>query len=64
MWPRPSNFGYIAMGSSQWNGAAACGECISIKGPGGTFMGIVGDQCPSVSEARLCLRLMKKLTHL
>lgn len=49
MWPRPTNLGYIAMGSSQWKSAGACGQCISVTGPGGTFTGIVGDQCPSVS---------------
>ncbi|KAH9822309.1 Non-catalytic module family EXPN [Melampsora americana] len=33
-WPRPENLGYIAI-------------AISVTGPGGTFTGIVGDQCPS-----------------
>ncbi|EGG00179.1 Non-catalytic module family EXPN [Melampsora larici-populina 98AG31] len=54
-WPRPQDLGYIAIASNQWKDAAACGACISVTGPGGTFTGIVGDQCPSCLKDALDL---------
>ncbi|KAG0142955.1 hypothetical protein CROQUDRAFT_49550 [Cronartium quercuum f. sp. fusiforme G11] len=55
MWSRPSNLGYIAISSNQWKESKACGTCISVTGPGGTFIGIVGDQCPSCVQDGLDL---------
>ncbi|PLW42295.1 hypothetical protein PCASD_07724 [Puccinia coronata f. sp. avenae] len=46
-WPRPAGFGAVAMASNQWNSSGICGACLEITGSGGTFKGIVGNQCPS-----------------
>ncbi|KAA1064499.1 hypothetical protein PGT21_005324 [Puccinia graminis f. sp. tritici] len=46
-WPVPKGYGPLAIATNQWNSAKACGACIEVEGPGGKFMGIVNDQCPS-----------------
>ncbi|OAV93289.1 hypothetical protein PTTG_09546, partial [Puccinia triticina 1-1 BBBD Race 1] len=48
-WPVPKDYGPVAIAANRWNSAQACGACLEIKGPGGTFKGIVNDQCASGS---------------
>ncbi|POW15904.1 hypothetical protein PSTT_01829, partial [Puccinia striiformis] len=49
-WPKPRGYGAVAMSSNHWKEAQVCGACLEVTGPGGTFKGVVSDQCPSCKD--------------
>ncbi|MFG1651930.1 expansin EXLX1 family cellulose-binding protein [Micromonospora sp. NPDC049275] len=51
----PADRLYVALGSSQYSGAAACGSYLDVSGPKGTVRVMVMDQCAGCGNSKIDL---------
>jgi expansin len=53
--PSPNDLDVAAMNATQYATAAACGECVSVKGPNGSVTVRITDKCPDCVDKQLDL---------
>lgn len=53
--PSPNDLNVAAMDQPEWNGSAACGECVAITGPKGSVTVRIVDLCPECEMGHLDL---------
>src|SRR5512135_2159781 len=53
--PSPNDLDVAAMDAPEWNGSAACGECVQVTGPKGVVTVRIVDQCPGCEKGHLDL---------